>query len=198
MRYLILFLGVFLFGFEVIKSDMVDIKINTNKIEANLNAFIINKNLSLVIKNISKLKSDFCKIENYTIFPLYSYKKKEKKFIGYKSDVFLKCVFDKKRGNEFERYLHTISGFAQISINKIGYFEDKELIKKEFKIKAYSKAEKFAKELSNKLNKKCFVKSVEFYSPNNEDYGKGIRAFNMPLPSSNKKKFSFYYDVECL
>jgi len=197
--FLICLTTIFLFGFEVFKKESVEIEIKTAKIESFLNASIFNKNLFFVINHISDLKNKFCKINNYNIYPFYSYEKKKKIFKGYKANVNIHCVFDENNLDRFTDYVNKISEFSKVSINKIGFLEDKNEKNRIFKIKAYERANLFAKNLSKKLNKKCYLKNINFYH-NTDIYPvkSKVRVLSLPVPQNNIYKLNFSYTVECL
>ena len=198
-KLFLLFLGiVYLFSFEVLKKETLEVDIKGNKIEAMLNVSIFNKNLSFVMNNISNLKNSFCKIDNYTISPFYVYEKKNPKFKGYKAKAYIKCTFSENEIDKFTKYVEDISQFAKVSINHIGFLENKNEIERIFKIQAYEKASAFAKKLSKKLNQKCFVKNINFYHINLYPVKRSIKALSLPVPDNKKHKFSFSYTIECL
>jgi len=190
MKKILLFLfAALLFGFEIIKTDGI-LPFDRAKIVASINVSILDKNLTKVLKKVSKTQNGFCVIKNYNIFPFYEYVNKKQLFKGYKADVYLRCVFDKNKSGLFNKYINKTSSFSKIRINSISFMR---LSSRVLKTEAYKKAESFAKEISKKLNKKCFLKSMSFYNNAPSRY----KSFSLPVPN-NGSKFNFSYVIECL
>ncbi|GAX87732.1 conserved hypothetical protein [Lebetimonas natsushimae] len=198
--YLIFVLN-FLFSYEITNQKTFEIKYTPNIYKTKLNIKIKNSNLEKLIQkiNFNIKKANLCQKIDYTIFPEYIYNKNKKQFIGYIANMDLNCQFKTDKIKNFSNIFTNLTGEKTLSSIYLD-LDKKEKIKliNNLKAKAYSFAINDAKNISKKLNLKCFTTNISI----NQNIIKPRPLFktlnSLPSPKENKKEsLTIFYRIIC-
>jgi len=170
-----LFLGSFLFSFEIsmskefvkeIKPNQLGIKVQVSTVSKNLND-VLNKlsSYSMFIKSFKDLKVSGGEFSTY---PKYRYSNNKSKMIGYKGTMIFDIdSSDEKKLKDFITMLTAKNSGddVKLSISSKSWYVSKEDIKKEqdmLRFEAIRWADEYSKKLSSKTMKECEIKSIDF------------------------------------
>ncbi|WP_456480173.1 SIMPL domain-containing protein [Nautilia sp.] len=204
MKKLIVFLSGMLFAYTVTNTKTYYKNIRPSMLKANLEIIITKKTLNglinLLNENVNRLKP-LCQNTSYSFTPVYKYINKKEIFENYKAYINTECLFKTSEIKTFSSMLNTIKK-AKVKLTHLNFTvtekESKTAINA-LKTKAYTDIQKEAKNLSKKLNRKCFVKNIKFTSSQNIKRFYTLKTYSsLPVPENNKKiSIMADYQIEC-
>ncbi|AZV46097.1 hypothetical protein C3L23_02060 [Nautilia sp. PV-1] len=205
MKKLIIFLSGILFAYTITNTKTYYQNIQPSTLKANLEVIITHKSLNglinLLHKNVNRLKT-LCQNTVYSFNPVYKYINKKEVFVDYKAYINAECLFKTSEIKKFSALMNNLQK-AKVKLTSLNFTvtdNERKSIINTLKTKAYTDIQKETKNLSKKLNQKCFVTDVKIFTPYQKSAGfYTMKAYSaLPVPKQNKKiSIKADYKIEC-